>query len=145
MVLIQQISPEETYDLRHSVLWPNKPRNYVKVENDAEGYHYGAFENGELVAVISLFVSGNIGRFRKFATRPDCQGQGIGTTLLNHTLTEAHRLGATSLWCDARLSAASFYQRFGMQAEGDVFYKGDIPYSKYSVMLQAHYQQKPTV
>lgn len=135
MILIQQISPEATYDLRHSVLWPDKPRDFVKVNNDADGYHYGALQNGEIVAVISLFVTDGIGRFRKFATRPDFQGQGIGTALLNHIITEARRLGATRLWCDARLSAESFYQRFGMQAEGDVFYKGDIPYSKYSVML----------
>lgn len=135
MVIIQQISPEQTYDLRHSVLWPDKPIEYVKVENDAEGYHFGALQNGEIVAVISLFVQNDIGRFRKFATRPDCQGQGIGSQLLYHVMAEARRLGATVLWCDARLSAASFYERFGFRAAGDVFYKGAISYSKYSVML----------
>ena len=135
MVIIQQISPEQTYDLRHSVLWPDKPIEYVKVENDAEGYHFGALKNGEMVAVISLFVQDGVGRFRKFATRPDCQGQGIGSQLLNQVMAEARRLGATVLWCDARLSAAPFYERFGMQAAGDVFYKGAISYSKYSVML----------
>lgn len=135
MVVIRQILPEQTYDLRHSVLWPDKPREYVRVENDAEGCHFGAVMNDEIVAVISLFVQQGVGRFRKFATRPDYQGQGIGSQLLRHTITEARRLGARQLWCDARLSAASFYQRFGMQAEGGVFYKGDIPYSKYSVTL----------
>ena len=55
-LLIRSITPEQTYSLRHAVLWPDKPVEYVKVENDADGYHFGAFLNGDLVAVISLFV-----------------------------------------------------------------------------------------
>jgi GNAT superfamily N-acetyltransferase len=76
-----------------------------------------------------------VARFRKFATRPDCQRQGVGTQLLNQVIEEARKLGAHILWCDARLSAADFYQRFGMEPEGDVFYKGPIPYSKYALRL----------
>jgi GNAT superfamily N-acetyltransferase len=131
-VTIQRIAPEQTYPLRHTVLWPDKPFDYVKVENDAEGYHFGAFQAGELVAVISLFVNGNESRFRKFAAHPDRQRQGIGTLLLNHVMTEAMRQGATSIWCDARLDAADFYRRFGMEAVSEVFYKGTIPYARFS-------------
>ncbi|ADB37064.1 GNAT family N-acetyltransferase [Spirosoma linguale] len=135
MVHIQPITAEETYPLRHSVLWPDKPFDYVKVENDAEGYHFGAFREGELVAVISLFVNGTESRFRKFAARPDCQRQGIGTRLLNHVMDEARRLGAQTIWCDARLESADFYRRFGMEAVSEIFYKGPIPYAKFSRTL----------
>lgn len=132
MISIQSITPEQTYPLRHSVLWPDKPFDYVKVENDPEGHHFGAFLDDELVAVISLFVSGEDSRFRKFAARPDCQRQGIGTLLLTHVIAEAKHLGATTLWCDARLDAADFYRRFDMEAVSDVFYKGPIAYAKFS-------------
>lgn len=135
MLTIQLISPEQTYALRHSVLWPDKPLYYVKVDNDAEGHHYGAFLNDELVAVISLFVTGPEARFRKFATKPTLQRQGIGTRLLNYVIAEARRLGATTLWCDARLDAADFYRRFGMTPGGDLFYKGAIPYNRMSMAL----------
>lgn len=135
MLTIQSIAAEQTYELRHTVLWPDKPLEYVKVENDADGHHYGAFLKGDLVAVISLFVDGQTARFRKFATRPDCQRQGIGTWLLNQVIAEAKRLGATTLWCDARLDAADFYKRFGMEAVSEVFYKGPIPYAKFSLTL----------
>ncbi|GAB3711215.1 GNAT family N-acetyltransferase [Spirosoma flavus] len=141
MIDIRPILFEETYQLRHEVLWPDKPFDYVKVENDDEGHHFGAFQDDELVAVISLFVEENsdktmkTARFRKFAARPDRQRQGIGTLLLNHVIAEAHRLGATTLWCDARLDAADFYRRFGMEAVSDVFYKGPIPYAKFSRAL----------
>lgn len=135
MPTIRSITTEQTYPLRHSVLWPDKPFDYVKVENDAEGYHFGAFLNDELVAVISLFFNGEDSRFRKFAARPDCQRRGIGTLLLNHVITEAKRLGATTLWCDARLDAADFYRRFGMEAVSEIFYKGPIAYATFSRAL----------
>ncbi|WP_077922681.1 GNAT family N-acetyltransferase [Spirosoma sp. 209] len=140
MLTIQPIAYEQTYPLRHEVLWPDKPVEYVQIDNDAEGYHYGAFLADELVAVISLFIEPGEGgpvraRFRKFATRPDRQRQGIGTQLMNHVIAEARRLGAETLWCDARLDAADFYQRFGMEPYGEGFYKGAIPYNKFSLML----------
>ena len=101
MTTIPSLTTEQTYLLRHTVLWPDKPFEYVKIENDEEGHHFGAFRDDELVAVISLFVNGNESRFRKLAARPDCQRQGIGTLLLNHVVAEAKRLGAATLWCDA--------------------------------------------
>lgn len=145
MIDIRAITPEQTYFLRHSVLWPDKPLDYVKIDEDHDGYHYGAFINDELVSVISLFVRpGNTSlgstepvqaRFRKFATRPDWQRKGVGSGLLNHVIMEARRLGATTLWCDARLEAAHFYRRFAMEPVSEVFYKGPIPYAKFSLTL----------
>ncbi|QJW89875.1 GNAT family N-acetyltransferase [Spirosoma taeanense] len=132
---IRTITPEETYTLRHTVLWPDKPLDYVRIDNDAKGYHYGAFLDDKLVAVISLFVDGETARFRKFATRPDRQRQGLGTALLNHVIAEARRLGARSIWCDARLDATDFYRRSGMEAVSEVFYKGTIPYARFSLTL----------
>ncbi|MBD2714549.1 GNAT family N-acetyltransferase [Microvirga sp. STR05] len=125
---IWAIAPSHTYLLRHEVLWPNMPLDYVKLENDAEGYHYGAFQDDQLVSVISLFIEGEEARFRKFATDPAYQRQGIGSALLRYVLAEARRLGARRLWCDARQDSAAFYARFGMQPEGEVFYKGLIAY-----------------
>jgi len=125
---IRPIPAEATYALRHQVLWPDKPLDYVKVENDAAGHHFGAFRHDELQAVISLFVEGEEARFRKFATRPDCQGQGLGTALLQRVFAEAQRQGARRIWCDARQDSASFYARFDMQPEGEIFYKGTVPY-----------------
>lgn len=135
MIHIQPITPEQTYPLRHSVLWPHKPLDYVKVEDDAAGYHFGAFEDGALIAVVSLFVNGQESRFRKFAAHPDYQRKGVGTALLNHVIAEARRLEAKVLWCDARMDAADFYRRFGMSAVSEVFYKGPIPYAKFSLTL----------
>jgi GNAT superfamily N-acetyltransferase len=132
---IWAIAPSHTYLLRHEVLWPEKPLDYVQLPEDAAGYHYGAFQDNQLVAVISLFVDGDEARFRKFAVMPAYQRQGIGSTLLRYVVAEARRLGAHHLWCDARQDSAAFYARSGMQAEGAVFYKGGIPYVRMGMEL----------
>ena len=129
MTTIRPIEPAQTYALRHQVLWPDQPAEYVRLPDDDAGHHFGAFlADGRLVAVISLFVEGAEARFRKFATHPDFQGHGIGSALLTHTVAVAKRLGANTLWCDSRQAAANFYYRFGLAPEGEVFYKGPIPY-----------------
>ncbi|KAJ2986901.1 hypothetical protein NUW54_g9586 [Trametes sanguinea] len=36
--------------------------------------------------------------------------------------------GFNVVWCDARLSAAGWYERRGMQRFGEMFFKGEIEY-----------------
>ncbi|OON67958.1 GNAT family N-acetyltransferase [Hymenobacter sp. CRA2] len=134
---IRRIEPAATYALRHQVLWPDKPAAYVELPEDAAGLHFGAFRGQELLSVVSLFVDGEVARFRKFATRPDVQGQGVGSALLRHIMQEAARLGTRRLWCDARQEKAGFYQKFGFAVEGEPFYKGPIPYVRMSCVLPA--------
>lgn len=132
---IEPIQHQQTYALRHEVLWPDKSPDYVQLDNDADGQHFGAFRDNDLLAVISLFVENDTARFRKFATRPDQQRLGIGTRLMHHVEAEARQQQATQLWCDARLDAASFYRRFGMEPTGEEFFKGNIPYVKFQKTL----------
>ncbi|KAK7749076.1 hypothetical protein SLS62_008471 [Diatrype stigma] len=96
--------------------------------------------SSEPVSIISLFIAeGGDGekqaRFRKFATAASSQGKGIGSALLAHTIEAAARAGAKTIWCDARQSALPFYRRFGMDAAGEVFFKGDVPYLRMSKRL----------
>jgi len=129
MLIIRSITAAQTYALRHAVLWPDQPLAYVQLPDDDAGQHFGAFEQEELAAVISLFTSPDgRARFRKFATAPARQGRGIGSALLGHVIEVARAQGATSLWCDARQTALPFYQRFGLAPEGAVFHKGELPY-----------------
>jgi GNAT superfamily N-acetyltransferase len=130
-IVIQAIAASRTYYLRHTVLWPDKPLTYVQLSDDESGQHFGAFVEGALASVISLFIGDDgVARFRKFATDPAWQGRGLGSALLRHVIAAAQAQDARVLWCDARESALPFYQRFGFRAEGNVFYKGSIAYQR---------------
>ncbi|EIW52359.1 GCN5-related N-acetyltransferase [Trametes versicolor FP-101664 SS1] len=142
---IRRIAAEETVPLRHAILWPDHPVSHVLLQEDASGLHYGAFLPGSpvAVAVISVFIdplpaaSGAststqpAARFRKFACAPEHQGKGIGTRLLTQVFeVAAGEMGCGVVWCDARTSAAGWYERRGMRRFGEVFYKGDIEYTR---------------
>jgi len=127
-IIIRVIQPEDTYALRHSVLWPDKPLEYVKIEEDNDGQHFGAFHEERLLGVISLFVQNEAARFRKFAVDPRYQRQGIGSELLTRVMQEARRRGARTIACDARQEATGLYYKFGMKPVGLEFYKGPIAY-----------------
>jgi ribosomal protein S18 acetylase RimI-like enzyme len=88
-----------------------------------------------LVCVASIFIDGNQGRLRKFATLPDYQGQGIGSQVIEFVLNMLERQNIEVFWCDARESALDFYKRFGMVIEGDIFYKKGVAYKKASLVL----------
>ncbi|MEM6629391.1 MAG: GNAT family N-acetyltransferase [Bacteroidota bacterium] len=127
-VSLEEIPYEATWGIRHQVLWPSKELDYVKLASDPKGHHYGIQINDKLVSVISLFVEGESAQFRKFATLPEEQGKGYGSILLQHVMKQAQALGATQLWCNARVETCAFYHRFGMVEKGRGFKKGNIPY-----------------
>lgn len=120
-ISIREIKAPETWPVRQRVMWPDKHIEFVKIDNDEEGIHFGLFENDTLISVISLFVKGDEARFRKFATEKDFQGKGHGARLLNFLIDEARRRRIKTLNCDARLTAAPFYKKFGMKESSEVF------------------------
>ena len=151
-----RVTVHQTLNLRHVVLWPDHPVSHVRLPEDDDGYHYGAFlpKQTQPAAVISLFLQplpsvtqeanalaispqSNVPlacRFRKFACDPALQGRGIGTGLLKYIIdVSRNELGAAVIWCDARTSTAEWYQRRGMQAFGPIFYKGPIEYVRMKI------------
>ena len=132
---IRNISWEQTIPLRHRILWPMKPPEYCHVEGDQDALHFGAFTNNELVCVASVYLKSDKARLRKFATKADCQGQGIGSKMLESIIQSLKNTEVKVFWCDARESALSFYQRFGMLQYGERFYKEDVSYFKMEVVL----------
>jgi GNAT superfamily N-acetyltransferase len=135
------------YESVQKVLWPDFPISHVQLSEDELGRHYGAFlpDTPEPVAVISVFAEpvpvGEQGpddtsaaRFRKFACRPDLQGRGIGTLLLQHVIRAAC---VDTLWCDARLATADWYQKRGLVAFGPVFLKSGVEYVRMKIGLSS--------
>jgi GNAT superfamily N-acetyltransferase len=120
VVQIEQIRDDLTWRIRQEAMYPDLPINAVRLENDAEGIHFGLFADDQLTSVVSLFNKGTIYQFRKFATITQAQGKGFGSLLLAHIIGYMKTMGATKIWCNARVSAAGFYRKFGFQ-ETDVY------------------------
>jgi GNAT superfamily N-acetyltransferase len=127
---IQKVNADDLIEIRHSVLWPDKPREFVKVPEDESGIHFGVYFEGVLVSIISLFGDGQDIRFRKFATLPDFQSKGLGSRLLQHAIAYAQAQGYSRMWCDARTDALGFYERFDFKKFSEPFLKEHIEYYK---------------
>jgi GNAT superfamily N-acetyltransferase len=134
MLSIEQTRPELTWRLRREVLYPNEQLADMAMEEDDHGYHFAAFQDNLIVAVVSLFKHEKDWQFRKFAVIDAAQGKGTGRELLHYITDFVLKENAKLLWCNARLSAIGFYNKFGFSAVGEVFHKNGVDYS----VMQKH-------
>jgi len=127
-LIIKQIDAEETWLLRHSVMWPDKPLEFVKLEEDKKGFHFGGYVNGNLISIVSLFIKNNEGQFRKLATEENYQGNGYATLLLKYVFEFLEQKRVTRIWCNARANKTDFYKKFGMVITENTYFKGGIDF-----------------
>ncbi len=121
---INRVAPEATVGVREAVLWPGRP-DMCQLAEDEQGLHLAAtLGDDQVIGVVSLFVDGAEARFRKFAVLEAHRGAGIGSRLLQAAESEASRLGAKTIECDARAeTAAAYYEKRGYAAAGPPFAK----------------------
>ena len=132
---IRIIAAVDTLAIRHRVLWPSLSLEDCRLDGDDQALHFGLIlqesdGSERLVCVATVFMNGTQARLRKFATLADYQGQGLGSRMLTYILDYLSMHKVTGFWCDARTSAVEFYQRFGLQVEGEPFAKRDQMYVK---------------
>jgi predicted GNAT family N-acyltransferase len=137
MIEIQEINASQTWDIRHRVMWPDMPFDYVKLPKDDSGMHYGLFEDKILKAIISVFYEDDTAQFRKLATEKAEQGRGFGSQLIQYVIKEAKAKKATKLWCNARTNKAEFYQKFGLEKTNETYSKGGIDFVVLEKQLKA--------
>lgn len=135
VIAIRQIGHGQTWKLRNEVLYPDGKLSEMGMEEDLSGIHFGAFEGDNLVAVISVFNSGDNFQFRKFAVDGSMQGNGVGKLLLDHITQYSASSGAVLLWCNARISAIGFYIKSGFSHTGKFFAKNGFEYEILEKML----------
>jgi GNAT superfamily N-acetyltransferase len=134
MIEVKQISSEETYEIRHSILRPNQSLEDCKFEADLEPttIHLGAFWDGKLISIGTFSVDSHpdlIGevqyRLRGMATLVEYRSHKAGSTLIKHAEELLSQREVTIWWCNARTSVSDYYKKLGLNEHGDVF---DIPY-----------------
>lgn len=107
-------------------MWPEQTFDFVKLPEDREGFHYGLFAGEELVSVISLFQKDGKAQFRKFATEVAHQGKGYGSQLLRFVISQVLQMPVPTLWCNARLDKAAYYEKFGFRKTEITYEKGGL-------------------
>jgi argininosuccinate lyase len=131
MLEIRAVSAEDVRPIRRRVLRTGLPRPNVRFDGDdaPDTLHTGAFLDGRLVAVATIVrrpPPGEPGaarawQVRGMATQPVVRGKGVGGRLLQALIEHARTNGGSVVWCNARVRAASFYERHGFVRDGEVF------------------------
>ena len=125
---IAKIDVAATWKIRHEVMWPDQPFEFVQLEEDNLGLHFGVFDDKLLVSIVSCFITDQEMQFRKLATLENYQGRGIASKLITYILELAKEKGLKKVWCNARSNKKSFYEKFGMTAGHEVFTKAGQEY-----------------
>lgn len=126
---IAAIKASETWEIRHKVMWPDQPFEFVQLEEDLSGLHFGVFVDEKLVSIVSCFITDDEMQFRKLATLEEYQGMGIASALLKYIFKLAKDKDLQKVWCNARTNKKSFYEKFGMRVIGRTFIKSGQEFS----------------
>jgi len=127
---VRNVDIETIWKIRQEVMYPAEALSYVQLPDDESGRHLGLYIDDRLVSIVSLFERGDRRQFRKFATLQSEQGKGYGSSLLDYVMRQAFADGKRFIWCNARVSASGFYQRFGMYTTGLSWWKKDLEFVK---------------
>ncbi|TDP02291.1 GNAT family N-acetyltransferase [Flavobacterium sp. 245] len=132
---IKAIQPSQTWQIRHEVMWPEQPFEFVQLKEDDFGFHFGAFDDEKLVSIVSCFFTEKEMQFRKLATLEEYQGKGIASELLKFILNLAKQKKMKRVWCNARSNKKSFYEKFEMKDTHQTFIKAEQEFTIMEILL----------
>jgi GNAT superfamily N-acetyltransferase len=123
------ITAEECIPLRSEVLRPQLPLVACRFPLDEDSKHFGAFEQGKLVSIVTAHPEQNFAeprawRIRGMATSPSLQSGGAGGAVLKALKNWARAEQIPLIWFNAREKAIPFYERHGFNSVGELF---DMP------------------
>ncbi|EFA76712.1 hypothetical protein PPL_09463 [Heterostelium album PN500] len=134
-IVIERINEDQAWNIRHIVMYPEMPFDFIKMDTDPDSIHFGLHlksgDNKILISVISLVLTnlkdGDV-QFRKFATLEQYQRKGYGSKLMFFTVEQAKQMGCKRLWCNARSAKSPFYNNFGFKTTGSSWNKNGYDY-----------------
>jgi len=134
-VTVDEVPADVTYELRGAVLRPNGGEITWGGDDDPATFHLAArTEDGDVVGVVRFSPAPCPWRplarapwqLRGMATDAAVRGSGAGRALIDHGLAQVAARGGDLVWCDARVTAAGFYERMGFTVVTDEFDKPGI-------------------
>jgi N-acetylglutamate synthase-like GNAT family acetyltransferase len=128
MVEVRRAGIGEILPLRHRVLRTGFPIDAARFTEDLDEstLHYGLFVDGEARVCLTLIANSLDGekawQLRGMAADVGVQGKGYGGRLIQFALEDALAEEYSSLfWCNARKSAARFYEQNGWKIISEEF------------------------
>ncbi len=124
---------DQAIRLRDRVLRRPLGRSIVDdpIEDEIDQVHFGYFHEGVLVGTASLVEPvPTRWKMRQVAVAPEAQGRAVGRALVQACRAFAKTQGASMLYCHARDTAVSFYQKCGWEAFGEPFEEVGLPHTK---------------
>ncbi|MFP5370856.1 MAG: GNAT family N-acetyltransferase [Actinomycetes bacterium] len=118
---VEEVPAGTTHPLRRAVLRPDGGDLAWAGDEDPTTIHLAA-RSGDRVIGVARFspapcpwrpLAGAPWHLRGMATEPAVRGSGAGRALLVDGLARVARRGGDLVWCNARVTAAGFYERFG--------------------------------
>ena len=133
-VTVDEVPPEVTYELRGAILRPNGGEITWPGDEDAETFHLAARIDGRVVGVVRFSpapcpwrpLASEAWQLRGMATDTVVRGSGAGRAMVENGLQRVAARGGDLVWCDARTTAAGFYERMGFTVVTDEFDKPGI-------------------
>lgn len=130
----EQLDAERVQPLRTQILRPHFEAGRLcefEQDEDEDTVHYGLVDAADRVVAVATFFpqpcpekpQPEALRLRGMCVEPVLQGMGLGQRLLDGALGRlAVRFpSADIVWCNARVSAAPFYEKLGFDPIGEVF------------------------
>lgn len=127
---IQFLQAKDVLPLRARILRPgqNISKAQMPMDEHANTFHLGLFTEGQLICVATFhqdlhseLVAKNPYRLRGMATDTAFHGKGAGRKILAFATAELIRKDCDLLWCNARETAFSFYEKCGFSFYGNMF------------------------
>lgn len=142
--MIKLIHPTEVLPLRSLVLRNGKAAAQCTFDGDdaPDTFHVGYIVNGQVKCVASFMrtISTNeekIYQLRGMATHPDFRGKSYGKAVVNFAEDYLKQKNTDYLWCNARASAVSFYEKLNFIIDSEEFQIPDIgPHFKMKLNLK---------
>ena len=132
---VEEVPAEVTYALRAAVLRPDGGEIVWAGDEDPGTFHLAARDAGGPVIGVVRFSPAPCPwrsdarapwQLRGMATDPAVRGSGAGRALVDDGVNRLIARGGDLLWCDARVSAAGFYERMGFAVVTEPFDKPGI-------------------
>lgn len=132
-ITVDVVPAEATYPLRAAVLRPGGGEITWAGDEDPATFHLAARAEGRLVGVVRFSPAAcpwqaatAPWQLRGMATDAAVRGAGVGRAMVADGLARVAARGGDLVWCDARVTAAGFYERMGFTVVTGEFDKPGI-------------------